>query len=238
MARPRVPRTPFYRFNSSPEVIRLVVMMYVKYPLSLRNVEDLLHERGIEVCYETVRHWWNRFGPMFAAEIRKKRVDRMRAHTHWRWHLDEVYVKINGEMHYLWRAVDHEGEVLESYASKTRDKAAALAFIKKAMKRHGRPRAVVTDGLRSYTAAMNEIGNAEDQEVGRWLNNRAENSHQPFRRRERAMLRFRRMKTLQKFASVHGTVHNHFNQERHLTSRETYKANRSVALAEWRSVMA
>ena len=92
MARRRVPRTPFYRFNSSPKVIRLVVMMYVKFPLSLRNIEDLLYERGIEVCYETVRHWWNRFGPIFAAEIREKRIDRMRAHTHWRWHLDEVYV--------------------------------------------------------------------------------------------------------------------------------------------------
>ena len=232
------PANPFRYFNSSPEVIRLVVMMYVKYPLSLRNVEDLLHERGIDVCYETVRFWWNRFGPMFAAEIRRKRVDRMRAYTHWRWHLDEVYVKINGEMHYLWRAVDHEGEVLESFASKTRDKAAALKFIKRMMKRHGRPKAIVTDGLRSYGAAMKEIGNAEDQEVERGLNNRVENSHQPFRRRERAMLRFRRMKTLQKFASVHGTVHNHFNQERTLTDRETYKANRSAALAEWQSLMA
>jgi putative transposase len=231
-------KNPFRYFDSSPEVIRLVVMMYVKYPLSLRNVEDLLAERGIDICHETVRLWWNRFGPIFAAEIRKKRVDRMRAHTQWRWHLDEVYVKINGEMHYLWRAVDHEGEVLESFASKTRDKAAALKFIKRAMKRHGNPRAVVTDGLRSYPAAMNEIGNADRREVGRWLNNRAENSHQPFRRRERAMLRFRRMKTLQKFASVHGTVHNHFNQERHLTDRQTFKANRSAALAEWKSLVA
>ena len=110
MPRKRVPPSPFRRFNSSPEVIRLVVMMYVKYPLSLRNVEDLLAERGIDVCHETVRFWWNRFGPMFAAEIRRKRVDRMRQHTQWRWHLDEVYVKINGEMHYLWRAVDHVGK--------------------------------------------------------------------------------------------------------------------------------
>ena len=138
---------PFRCFNSSPEVIRLVVMMYVKYPLSLRNVEDLLFERGIDISYETVRFWWNWFGPMFAAEIRRKRVQHMRAYTHWRWHLDEVYVKINGEMHYLWRAVDHEGEVLESYVTKTRDKVAALTFIKKAMKRHGRPQAVVTDRL-------------------------------------------------------------------------------------------
>jgi putative transposase len=228
---------PFRYFDSSPEVIRLAVMIYVKYPLSLRNVEDLLFERGIDICHETVHLRWSRFGPMFAAEIRKKRVDHMRAHTHWRWHLDEVYVKINGEMRYLWRAVDHEDEVLESYVTKTRDKAAALGFIKRAMKRHGRPEAVVTDGLRSYGAATKEIGNAARQEVGRWLNNRAENSHQPLRRRERAMERFRRMKTLQKFAAVHGTVHNHFNQERHLISRDLYRERHSGALAEWRAVM-
>jgi putative transposase len=212
-------------------------MMYVKYPLSLRNVEDLLHERGIDICHETVRLWWRRFGPVFANEIRAKRVQAMRQHTHWKWHLDEVYVRINGEMRYLWRAVDHEGEVLEFFVTKTRDKAAALKFIKKALKRHGRPEAIVTDGLRSYGAALKEIGGVERQEVGRWVNNRAENSHQPFRRRERAMLRFRRMKTLQTFASVHGTVHNHFNQERHLISREIYKERRSAALAEWRKVM-
>jgi putative transposase len=233
---PKPPPNPFRWFDSSPEVIRLVVMMYVKYPLSLRNVEDLLHERGIDICHETVRLWWTRFGPMFANEIRKKRVEAMRQHTHWRWHLDEVYVKINGEMRYLWRAVDHEGEVLESFVSKERDKAAALKFIKKALKRHGSPRAITTDGLRSYKAAMKELTIADRQEVGRWANNRAENSHQPFRRRERAMLRFRRMKTLQTFASVHGTVHNHFNQERHLVSRTTYKERRSAALAEWRAV--
>jgi putative transposase len=228
---------PFRCFNSSPEVIRLVVMMYVKYPLSLRNVEDLLFERGIDICHETVRFWWNRFGPMFAGEIRRRRGSHVRGFTQWRWHLDEVYVKINGQMHYLWRAVDHEGEVLEALATKERDKPAALKLMKRLMKRYGRPQTVVTDGLRSYTAAMKEIGNADRQEVGRWLNNRAENSHQPFRRRERAMLRFRRMKTLQKFSAVHASVHNHFNQERHLISRDLYRERRSAALAEWRAVM-
>ena len=229
---------PFRYFNSSPEVIRLVVMMYVRYPLSLRNVEDLLFERGIDICHETVRLWWNRFGPMFASEIRKQRVSYMRGFRQWRWHLDEMYVKINGEMHYLWRAVDHEGEVLESFATKTRDKAAALKFLKRAMKRYGKPEVIVTDGLRSYGAAMSELGNLDRREVGRWANNRAENSHLPFRRRERAMQRFRQMKTLQKFSSVHGSVHNHFNQERHLVSRDIYKERRSAALAEWRAVMA
>jgi putative transposase len=131
------PPSPFRYFHSSPEVIRMVVMLYVRFPLSLRNVEDLLFERGIDLCHETVRLWWNRFGPMFAADIQRQRVSRMRGFRQWRWHLDEVYVKINGEMHYLWRAVDHEGEVLESYVTKTRDKAAALAFMRKTLKRHG-----------------------------------------------------------------------------------------------------
>jgi putative transposase len=101
---------PFRYFNSSPEVIRLVVMIYVRFPLSLRNVEDLLFERGIDICHETVRLWWNRFGPLFAADIRRQQVERMRGFRHWRWYLDEVFVRINGERHYLWRAVDHEGE--------------------------------------------------------------------------------------------------------------------------------
>ena len=175
---------------------------------------------------------------MFAADIRRQRVNRMRGFRHWRWHLDEVYVRINGEMHYLWRAVDHEGEVLESFVTKKRDKSAALRFLKKALKRHGRPEVVVTDGLRSYPAAMRDLGNLERREMGRWLNNRAENSHLPFRRRERAMLRFRRMKSLQKFASVHASLYNHFNSERHLVNRQTFKLRRSVALAEWQSLMA
>ena len=118
-------RNPFRYFNSSPEVIRLAVMLYIRYPLSLRQVEDLLFERGVDICHETVRFWWNRFGPMFAAEIRKRRIHNQ-LHSNWRWHLDEVFVRINGEMHYLWRAVDHEGEVLEVFATKRRDRRAAL----------------------------------------------------------------------------------------------------------------
>ena len=147
-------------------------------------------------------------------------------------------MKINGEMHYLWRAVDHEGDVLESYVTKKRDKAAALRFLKKALKRHGRAEAIVADGLRSYPAAMRQLGNGDRREMGRWLNNRAENSHRPIRRRERAMLRFRRMKSLQKFASVHANLHNHFNSERHPVDRQTYRTRRSAALAEWQSLMA
>ena len=147
-------------------------------------------------------------------------------------------MRINGEIHYLWRAVDHEGEVLEVFATKRRDRRAALKFLKRSMKRYGRPRKIVTDRLRSYRSAMNVIGNAADQECGRWLNNRAENSHQPFRRRERAMAKFRSAKSLQKFTSIHASVHNHFYQERHLRGRQNFKFNRSAALAEWRQIAA
>ena len=147
-------------------------------------------------------------------------------------------MRINGETHYLWRAVDHEGEVLEVFATKRRNRKAALKFLKRTIKRYGRPWAIVTDRLRSYGAAMKVIGIVERQACGRWLNNRAENSHQPFRRREGAMARFRDIKTLQKFASAHASIHNHFNQDRHLNRRDIFKQNRSAALAEWRQLAA
>jgi putative transposase len=198
-------RGPFRYFQTSPEIIRLAVMLYLRFPLSLRNVEDMLHERGIEVSYETARVWWQRFGPLFASEIRQKRRQSMRSVSRWRWHLDEVFVRINGVQHYLWRAVDHEGEVLEAFVSKARDRKAALTFLRKLMKRHGRVDELATDKLRSYGAALKELGASGLQTTESWENNRAENSHQPFRRRERAMLRFRRMRSLQKFAVVHSS---------------------------------
>ena len=174
---------------------------------------------------------------MFAAEIRNRRVQHG-SYSHWRWHLDEVFVRINGETHYLWRAVDHEGEVLEVFATKRRNRTAALKFLKRAMKRYGRPKVIVADRLRSYGAAMKIIGNAASQVCGRWLNNRAENSHQPFGRREGAMVKFRDIKTLQMVASVHASIHNHFNKDRHLNRREIFKQNRAAALAEWYELMA
>ena len=168
-------------------------MLYVRYPLSLQQVEDLLSERGIDICHETVRYWWNRFGPLFAAEIRKRRVQR-----HWysngRWHLDEVFVRINGKTFYLLRPVDHEGEAREVFATKRRDRRAAFRFLKRAMKRYGRPASIVTHRLQSHRAAMKVIGNEGCQETRRWFNNRAENAHQPFRRREGAMARSRDIK--------------------------------------------
>jgi len=231
-------RSPFRYFNSSHEIIRLVVMMYVRYPLSLRNVEDLLFQHGIDICHETMRFWWNRFGPMFASQIRRRRIAHFSGYRHWRWHLDEVFVKINGERRYLWRAVDHEGEVLESYVTKKRDKRAALRFLKQALKRHGRAEKIVTDGLKSYSAAMRDLGNLDRRIMGQWKNNRVENSHLPFRRREHAMLPFRQTKTLQKFVSIHASFYNHFNSERHLVDRQTYKSRRSAALAEWQNLAA
>ncbi|MEL6693998.1 MAG: IS6 family transposase [Pseudomonadota bacterium] len=231
-------KNPFRYFKTSPEIIQLAVMMYVRFPLSLRNVEDLLHERGIDVCHENVRLWVDRFGPIFAGKIISKRASFMRQPIQWQWHLDEVFVKINGVQHHLWRAVDHEGEVLESYVTKTRDKQAAFAFLKKAMKRYGAPRKAMTDRLRSYGAAMRKIGNSDRQEVGRHLNNRAENSHLPFRSRERAMSRFRRMSNLQKFASTHASFHNHFNLDRHINRRSRFNSMRNAALSEWRQRLA
>jgi len=162
----------------------------------------------------------------------------MRGYPQWRWHLEEVFVKVNGKLCYLWRAVDHEGEVLEAVVTAKRDKAAALKILKRTMKTYGRPQKIVTDGLRAYSAAMKEIGNADRREAGCGLNNRAENSHQPFRRRECVMQRFRSKTTLQKFSSVRAQVHNHFNQECHLVTRQVYKQRRSAALAEWRALAA
>ena len=167
---------------------------------------------------------------------RKGRVSQMRVYSNWQWHLDEAFVNISGETHYLWRVVDHEGEVLESFVTKRRDRKVAFKFLRKTMKRNGRAHIFVTDKHRSYSAAMKEIGNADRQETEHWLNNRAENSHQPFRRRERAMLRFRRMRTLQKFVAVHASFHNHFNAERHLYNGSNFKLNCVAALTDWRGL--
>jgi len=184
----------FRYFKTSPEIIQIAVMLYVRFPLSLRNLEDLLHKRGVDVSYESVRYWWHRFGSLF-------------------------------------------GEVLERYVTKKRDKKAALKFMKKAMRRYGSPNKIVTDKLRSYSAAAKELGCLEKQVTERWANNRVENSHLPFRRRERAMLRFRRMDSLQKFASIHASFHNLFNSQRSLSKRSTFKLKRDAALKEWRSLL-
>ncbi|WP_301751451.1 DDE-type integrase/transposase/recombinase [uncultured Erythrobacter sp.] len=143
-------------------------MMDVRFPLSLQNVEDLLAERGIDICHETVRHWWNRFGPLFAADVWRQRVSRIEGFRQWKWHLDEVCVKINGEMRYLWRAVDQEGEVLVSYVTKTRDKQAALTFMKKTLKRHGSPETITSTSIATSQTARPTRPPAQPH----WLNGR------------------------------------------------------------------
>ena len=229
----QTPDISFLGHRFPPQIVAHAVWLYLRFNVSLREVEEMPLERGIDVSYETARRWIAKFEPQIARNLRcrQERPGDI-------WYLDEVVVKCAGEKFWLWRAVDHEGEVLESYLTKTRDKHAALTFLKKAMKRYGAPRTVVTDQLRSYGAAMKEIGNEDRQEVGRHLNNRAENSHLPFRRRERAMSRFRRMSNLQKFVSTHASFHNHFNLDRHINHRQTFKSMRNAALSEWRQLLA
>ena len=174
-----------YRFP--PEIIQHAIWLYFRFTLSFRDVEDLLAERGIIVSYETVRRWVNHFGPKIAADLRKRRPK-----PHTTWHLDEVYLKIDGRMVYLWRAVDAEGEVLDVLVQTRRNKRAALKLMRKLLKKYGFvPDKLVTDDLRSYGAAANDLGLARRHERGRWRNNRAENSHQPTRRRERKMQGFK-----------------------------------------------
>ena len=205
-------------------------MYYIRYPLSFRQVEDILHERGIDIYHKTVRFWVNRFGAKFVKEIRKKRLGR---HSNWQWHLDEVCVKINGERFYLWRAVAHEGEVLECFVTKRRNKVGAKKFLIKIMRKHGFPKIIATDKLPSYGAAFHEIGIADRQLCRGRFNNRCENSHLPFRRRERAMQRFKTVAALHKFVSYHSQICNHFNHQRHLESRQSFKKKRTTALTEW-----
>src|SRR3984893_10823472 len=230
---------PFRYFNSSPEVIRLVVMNTCDTRCRCATSRICWPSAGSTSATRPSGSGGTGLArcspPRFVSDAsRTCAAIRSGAGI-----LDEVFVKVNGKLCYLWRAVDHEGEVLEAVATAKRDKAAALKLLKRIMKKYGAPRSIVTDGLRAYSAAMNEIGvAAERHEVGGRLNNRAENSHQPFRCRERAMQRFRSLKTLQKFSSVHAQVHNHFNLERHLVARQVYKQRRSAALAEWHALVA
>ena len=171
----------------------------------------------------------------FAAEIRKRRVHH-RFYSLWRWHLEEVFVRINRTTHDLWRAVDHAGEVGEGFVTQRRDRRAALECLTRAMTRDGRPASIVTDRLPAYRAAMKVIGNEGGQEPRRWRTNRAEHSHQPCRRRAGAMARVRDIKTLQTFTSVHASIHTHVNHPRQLNRRDIFKHGRAAALAEWRQL--
>jgi len=220
-----------YRFP--PEIIHRAIWFYLRFTLSLRDVEDLLAERGVAVSYEPVRRWVNHFGPMIAADLRKRR---QKPHT--TWHLDEVYLKIDGRMVYLWRAVDAEGEVLDVLVQSKRNKHAALKLMRKLLKKYAFvPERLVTDDLRSYSAAVHVLGIEHCHERGRWMNNRAENSHQPTRRRERKMQRFKSPGSAQKFLSTHAAVYNTFNVQRHLTSAQTHRMLRAADIEiDWHPI--
>jgi putative transposase len=224
---------PFKYYKTSSEIIKLAVMYYVRYPLSLRQVEDILYERGIDICHETIRYWWNKLGPTLSREMKKKPSS---SYSNWRWHIDEVFVKINGELHYLWRAVDQEGTVLDCVVTKRRNKNAAKKVLRKLLKNHGKPREIVTDKLKSYKAALKILGLNHLQNTTQYLNNQVENLHLHFRRRERGMNKFRLMKTLQKFTSIQASFLNHFNHQRHLENRSTFKNLRQKSLDIWQGI--
>ena len=221
-----------YRFP--PVIIQQAVWLYARFTLSFRDVEDLLAERGIMVSYETVRRWVRYFGPTIAADLRRRRPK-----PHSTWHLDEVFIRIDGRLVYLWRAVDTEGEVLDVVVQSKRDKRAALKLLRKLLKKMAFvPDKLVTDDLRSYGAAARELGLSRRHERGRWRNNRAENSHQPTRRRERKMQGFKSAGSAQRFLSVHAATYNTFNVQRHLISAKTHRSFRASAMQTWREVTA
>jgi transposase-like protein len=227
-------RISFARHQFPPAIIRHTVWLYLRFTLSYRDVEDLLAERGLDVSYESVRRWVLKFGPLFARELRRRRHRPTS-----RWHFDEMAVLIGGEQFWLWRAVDDEGEVLDLLVQRRRDKNAAVKLMRKLLKKHGfAPDVLVTDKLRSYGAAKVALGLSARHEQGLRKNNRAENSHQPVRRRERKMQRFKSPGSAQRFLSTHAAVHNTFNVQRHLTSRATLRALRGEALQTWRAATA
>jgi putative transposase len=223
----------YRRHRFPPEIIQHAVWLYFRFPLSYRNVEDLLAERGVEVSYETVRRWALKFGALYARNLR-----RLRPRPSDRWHLDEVFVSFGGRRMYLWRAVDDEGEVLDVLVQAKRDKRAALKLMRKLLKKHGvAPQVWITDKLPSYGAALRPLKASRRHLTDGRLNNRAENSHLPVRQRERRMQRFKSPKSAQRFLSTHAALYNTFNIQPHLTSRKTMREFRDDAMAAWQSAV-
>lgn len=219
----------FARHQFPPDIIRHAVWLYLRFTLSFRDVEDLLAERGLDLSYETVRRWVLKFGPLFAKELRR---GRQRPTS--QWHLDEMAVLISGTRFWLWRAVDDEGEVLDLLVQRRRDAKAAARLMRKLLKKQGfAPALLVTDKLRSYGAAKTQLRLSVRHDQGLRKNNRAENSHLPVRRRERKMQRFKSPGSAQLFLSIHASVHNTFNVQRHLVSRSTLRALRGEAFRNW-----
>jgi transposase-like protein len=224
-----MPPISYARHQFSPAIIQHAVWLYLRFTLSYRDVEELLAERGLDVSYETIRRWVEKFGSAYARNLR-----RLRPRAADTWHLDEMVVSIQGRRMYLWRAVDSEGEVLDMLVQPRRDKAAALRLMRKLLKKQGfAPKMLVTDKLRSYAAARQELGFSAHHEQGLRQNNRAENSHQVVRRRERKMQRFKSARSAQRFLAAHAAVHNTFNLERHLISRRTLRLFRAAAAQHW-----
>ena len=221
-----------YRFPS--EIIQYTVWIYYRFNLSHRDIEDLLAQRGINVSYEAIRLWCNRFGPKYAARLKKKHKGYGDT-----FFIDEVFIKIDGKQYYLWRAVDQDGEIVDVFLQKRRDGAAAKRFFKRLLKKHrDEPRKIVTDKLRSYGVAHRELIPDTIHDTSQYANNRAELSHQPTRVRERGMRRFKSIIQAQRFLGVHSVVYNLFNLGRHLTSARHYRIFRLRAFASWESAVA
>nr|WP_202499231.1 IS6 family transposase [Streptomyces sp. SID5476] len=219
-----------YKGHRCPvEVISHCVWLYHRFPLSFREVEELMLERGIVVSYETVRRWCAKFGQPYAGALRRRQP--RPGDT---WHLDEVFIKINGEQQYLWRAVDQDGNVL---VQKRRDKDAARRFLRRLLEKTRMvPQVVVTDKLRSYGAAHREVMPCVEHRQSKYLNNRAENSHQPTRQRERAMKGFRSVGGTQRFLSAFSGISPHFRPRRHLMPAHDYRAEMTVRFAIWEQI--
>lgn len=219
----------YARHRFPPEVIRHAVWLYLRFSLSLRDVEELLAERGVNVSCETVRRWVKKFGPAFARNLR-----RLRPRPADTWHLDEIVVSIGGRRMYLWRAVDSEGEVRDMLVQPRRDARAALKLMRKLLKKQGyAPGQIVTDKLRSHGCAKRALGLSATHLRGIRANNRAENSHRPVRRRERKMQGFKSPGSAQRFLASHGAVYNTSNLERHLISRRSRRVLRAKAAHDW-----
>jgi putative transposase len=225
-------QNPYRGFRFPPEIIAHAVWLYHCFSLSLRDVELILAARGVTVSYESIRDWGIRFGPQFAATLKRRRPK-----PGDKWHLDEVFIRIRGKIHYLWRAVDQNGVVLDIFVQKRRDTDAAKRFFRRLLSGHaGASRVIVTDKLKSYAAAKREILPKIELRQSRYLNNRAEVSHQPTRRRERQMQRFKSMRQAQRFLSAHSRIHSHFQLRRHLISATAYQSLRNRAFQIWQDV--
>jgi putative transposase len=223
----------YRRHRFPPPIIQHAIWLYLRFTLSYRDVEELLAELGLEVSYETVRWWLLKFGPGFACRLR-----RSRPHPSDRWHLDEMVVRIAGKRMYLWRAVDHEGEVLDMLVQRRRDQRAALRLMRKLLRKQGfAPKLLTTDKLGSYGSAFRHLRLTCPHQQGLRANNRAENSHQVVRRRERKMQRFKSAGSAQRFLNMHAAVHNTFNLQRHLISRSTLRIFRTEAAAHWQAAV-